>query len=49
MSICAEVFSNATRIQDLPQVKPHQGKIQHELNSYAHQERLTLENEEHIL
>lgn len=26
MSICAEVFSNATRIEDLTQVKPHQGK-----------------------
>lgn len=30
MSICVEAFSNATRIQDLPQVQPHRGKIQHE-------------------
>lgn len=44
MSICAEVFSNATRIQDLTQVKPHQGKntaraiSQQELHGYAYQQ-----------
>lgn len=54
MGNCAEVFLNATRIQDPPLVNSHYGKTaraisQLEHNRYAHQQRLTQEKEECVL